>query len=218
LRDGVCVDEALEVAMTVRMSKTGAAVALALLAAACGQQGQQATTSGSVEVNGKPVAISQLERESAQAEKAAQKGSRVLAPAGMPSLLPASVGGYARTDLKSSLGPEPGMARTSARYVKGTSAFVLELTDFAVIGGVGASDDARGVATEHKTATGYEKITTAGGRMVTEQWDTASTSGRYAIVAAERFAISAEGSADSVAVLKAAVETVNAARLRALAG
>ena len=204
--------------MTVRTSKTGAVLALALLAAACGQPGQRTASSGAVEVNGKPVALSQLERESAQAEKAAQKGSRVLAPAGMPTLLPASVGGYARTDVKSSLGPEPGMARASARYVKGASAFVLEVTDFAAIGGVGASDDARGATTERKTATGYERITTAGGRMVTEQWDTASRSGRYAIVAAEKFSISAEGLAESVDVLKAAVETVNAARLRALAG
>ncbi len=54
--------------------------------------------------------------------------------------------------------------------------------------------------------------------MVTEAWDADSRSGRYSIVAADRFAVSAEGSADTVDVLKAAAETVNAARLRALAG
>lgn len=200
-----------------KAARAGAVLAMALIAVACGQQGETAATR-SVEVDGRQVDLQKLEKESAQAEKAAQKGTRVLAPAGLPSLLPASVGGYTRTDVKSGLGPEPGMAKTSARYVKGTSAFVLELTDFGAIGSIGASDDARGVETTQRTATGYEKITTAGGRVVTEQWDTASSSGRYSIVAAERFTVSAEGAAESVDVLKAAVETVNAARLRALAG
>lgn len=204
--------------MTKRIGGTGAVLALALLAAACGPKEQGASSSDAVEVNGKPVAMRQLEKDSEQAELAARKGTRVLPSASLPALLPASVGGYVRSDVKTGLGPEPGMARASARYAKGTSVFVLDVTDFAAVGSVNASDDARGVTTERKTATGYEKITTAAGRLVTEQWDTAAKSGRYAIVAAERFSITAEGSADSVDVLKAAVETVNAARLRALAG
>lgn len=201
-----------------RIGRGGAVAALALLAVACGQKGERSATSGGVEVNGRQVSVRELEKESAQADKAAQNGVRVLASAGMPNLLPATVGGHARTDVKTALGPEPGMAKAGARYVKGSSVFVLEVTDFAAVGSLGASSDAQGAVTERKTAMGYEKITTAGGRMVTEQWDNASKSGRYTIVVAERFAISAEGSADSVDVLKVAVETVNAARLRALAG
>jgi hypothetical protein len=195
----------------------GVAVAVAAVLVGCGRQGEQ-RSSGPIEVNGKPMDLRQLENESERAEKAAQQGTRALAPASLKDLLPASVGGYARGDVSTGLGPEPGMAKARARYVKGTSAFVLEVTDLGAIGAVGAAAEARGVESVRRTATGYEKITTAAGRMVTEEWDTASRSGRYSIVAADRFAISAEGSADTVDVLKAAVETVNAARLRALAG
>nr|WP_295107245.1 hypothetical protein [uncultured Caulobacter sp.] len=200
-----------------RAWRWGVAIAIVATLAACGREGER-KSSGPVEVNGKSVDLRQLERESERAEKAAQKGTRALNPAGLKDLLPASVGGFARGSAATETGPEPNQTKASARYVKGTSAFLLEVTDLGAIGSIGASDDAQGAASTQRTASGYETITTAGGRMVTEAWDTASKSGRYSIVAADRFAISAEGSADTVDVLKAAVETVNAARLRALAG
>lgn len=200
-----------------RAWRSGVAIAIVMAIAGCGKQGEQGS-SGPVEVNGKQVDLRQLEKESQRAEKAAQKGTQALAPAGLKDLLPASVGGFARGPVTSGVGPEPGMAKAGARYVKGTSAFLLEVTDFGAIGSVGASDDAQGSTSTRRTATGYETITTAGGRLITETWDTDSRSGRYSIVVADRFAVSAEGSADTVDVLKAAVETVNAARLRALAG
>jgi hypothetical protein len=190
---------------------------MATALAGCGRQDER-RSSGPVEVNGKTVDLRQLEEESERAEQAALKGTQALAPAGLKDLLPASVGGFARGPVTSGAGPEPGMAKAGARYVKGTSAFVLEVTDFGAIGSIGASDDAQGATSTRRTATGYETVTTAGGRLVTETWDTDSKSGRYSIVAANRFAVSAEGSADTVDVLKAAAETVNAARLRALAG
>lgn len=193
------------------------AIAIAATLTGCGREGER-KLSGPVEVNGKSVDIRQLKRESERAEKAAQKGTRALNPAGLKDLLPASVGGFTRGPAATETGPEPNQTKASARYAKGTSAFLLEVTDLGAIGSIGASGDAQGAASTRRTASGYETITTAGGRMVTEAWETASKSGRYSIVAADRFAISAEGSADSVDVLKAAVETVNAARLRALAG
>lgn len=195
----------------------GVTIAVMAALAGCGREGER-RSSGPVEVNGKSVDIRQLEKESERAEKAAQKGTRALNPAGLKDLLPASVGGFARGPTATETGPEPSVTKASAKYVKGASAFRLEVTDLGAIGSIGASDDAQGAESTQRTASGYETITTAGGRMVTEAWDTGSKSGRYSIVAADRFAISAEGSADTVDVLKAAVETVNAARLRALAG
>lgn len=200
-----------------RAWRCGVAITVVMVVAGCGKPGER-RAAGPVEVNGKTVDLRQLEKESERAEKAALKGTRALAPAGLKDLLPASVGGFARGPVTSGAGPEPGMAKASARYGKGTSAFVLEVTDFGAIGSIGASDDAQGSSSTRRTATGYETVTTAGGRLVTEAWDTDSKSGRYSIVAADRFAVSAEGSADTVDVLRAAVETVNAARLRALAG
>ena len=198
------------------IGRRGAVLALAVLMAACGRQGERQAP-GPVEVDGRQVDLKQLQKDSEQAEKTAREGTRPLAPAGLASLLPTSVGGHARGVVKTETGPEPGMAKARARYVKGTSVFVLEVTDLGAIGVVDASPDAVGAQTTSRTATGYETITTAGGRMVSEQWDGQSRSGRYAVVAADRFSISAEGEAAGVEVLKAAVETVNAARLKALA-
>jgi hypothetical protein len=202
------------------ITRTGAwcvASLAVVLMAGCGREGQQASTA-SVEVDGQRTSVRQLEKDSAKAEKAAQKGLHALTPAGMPTLLPASVGGYTRASAATGLGPEPGMATASARYAKGGAAFQLRLVDFGAIGSIGAEPSAVGATSERKTATSYERVSTAGGRTITEKWDNQAKSGRYSIVAADRFSISAEGSADSVDVLKAAVEAVNAARLRALAG
>ena len=196
-----------------------AAVLATAALAACGRaQPKDPDASARVEVNGGEVAVGQLQKDSARAETAAAKGTRSLAAASLPALLPATVGGFARTDVRSQAGAEPGMTRVSARYVKDGAAFVLEVVDMGAIGSVGASDDAVGAHSTRRTATGYETVTTAAGRTVTEQWDETARTGRYAVVAADRYSIAAEGAADSAAVLKAAVETVNATRLRALAG
>ncbi len=199
-----------------RAWRWGVTIAVAAILAGCGKHDGASSGGGRVEIDGRQVDVKQLQRDVDRAEKVAMKGTRPLAPAGLKDLLPATVDGFARTDVKTEPGQEPGMTKASARYVKATSAFVLEVTDLGAIGGVGAGDDDVGAETLHKTATGYEKVTTAGGRMTSEQWDNASKSGRYAVVAADRYSISAEGAAERVEVLKAAVETVNAARLRAL--
>jgi len=195
-----------------------ATILAATALAACGRpHASDPDASARVEVDGGEVTVGQLQKESARAEVAALKGVRPLAPASLPALLPDTVGGFVRTDVKLQPGGEPGMTTVSARYVKGASAFRLEVVDLGAIGSVGASDDARGATTTRRTSAGYESVTTAGGRTVTEQWNPAARSGRYAVVATDRYSIAAEGQADAVAVLKAAVETVNAARLRALA-
>lgn len=194
-----------------------AAILATAALAACGRaQPKDPDASAKVEVNGGEVTVGQLQKESAKAEVAATKGTQALAPASLPALLPATVGGFARSDVQSQPGSEPGMTKVSARYVKDSAAFTLEVVDLGAIGSVGASDDARGSQTSRRAATGYEAVTTAAGRTVTEQWDDTTKSGRYAVVAADRYSIAAEGAAGSAAVLKAAVETVNAARLKAL--
>lgn len=202
----------------MRKTTWGAVILATAALAACGRsQIHDKDASAKVEVNGGEVTVGQLQKESARADAAATKGTRPLAPASLPALLPATVGGFARTEVKSEAGTEAGMTKVSARYLKAGAGFTLEVVDLGAIGSVGASDDARGSQSTRRTAAGYETVTTAGGRTVTEAWDETARSGRYAVVAADRYSIAAEGAAGSAAVLKAAVETVNAARLRALA-
>jgi hypothetical protein len=200
------------------MIRVWSAVAVAaLVLAACGREGEKASTAP-VEVNGQQTNLRELEKDSARAEKAAVKGTRALTPAGLPALLPASVGHHQRLDVRSETGPEPGMTTAIGRYAKGAQIFELRVTDLGATGSVGAEPSAVGAASERKTPTGYEKVSTAGGRMITEQWNPSAKTGRYSIIAADRFSIAAEGAADDVDVLKVAVETVNGARLRALGG
>ncbi|WP_184719209.1 hypothetical protein [Caulobacter sp.] len=198
------------------MTRAWSAVAVtALMLAGCGPQGDKASTAP-VEVNGQQTNLRELEKASARAEKAAVKGTSALTPAGLPNLLPASVGHHQRVDVRSETGPEPDMTTAIGHYAKGAQVFELRVTDLGAIGSVGAEPSAVGAASERKTATGYEKVSTAAGRTITEQWSTSARTGRYSIVAADRFAISADGAADDVDVLKVAVETVNGARLKAL--
>jgi len=192
------------------------ALAAVTVLAACGRQGP-ADNGKSVEVDGRKTNLGQLRKESERAEKAAVKGTGTLAPTGVKDLLPASVNGYARGPVATKPGLEPGMTTSSARYLKGGVGFMLEVTDDGTAGAIGVNPANVGATSTRKTPTGYETISTAGGRTTTEQWDTATRSGRYAVVAANRYSISADGAADDVSVLKAAVEAVNAARLRALA-
>lgn len=200
------------------MTRVWSAVAVAaLVLAACGPQGEKASTAP-VEVDGQQTNLRELEKDSARAEKAAAKGTRALAAAGLPALLPASVGHHQRVDVRGETGPEPGMTTAIGRYAKGGQIFELRVTDLGAIGSIGAEPSAVGAISARKTATGYEKVSTAGGRTITEQWNPSAKTGRYSIVAAERFSIVADGAADDVDVLKVAVETVNGARLRALGG
>ena len=74
-----------------------------------------------------------------------------------------------------------------------------------------------GARQSKETADGYEKVSTVNGRLVSEEWNRESKSGKYSLVVADRFAVSAEGSAGSVEDLKQAVQAVDAGRLEALA-
>ncbi len=200
------------------MSRIRSALVATLLVtslAAC--QKRDAEAHKSLEVNGRSTDLAELRKDAAQAEKGALKGTRPIAPATLPSLLPASVAGYARGPVEAEPGSEPGMNQAQARYAKGPSSFSLQVTDLGAIGAVGAPASDVGATSTRKTPTGYETISTAGGRTTTEAWDVASKSGRYSIFSAGRYTIAAEGAADDVTVLKAAVEAANAERMKALA-
>ena len=202
----------------MRCKAWGATILAAAALAACGRSPtKDPDASARVEVNGAEVTVGQLQKDSARAETAAGKGTRPWAANRLPALLPATVGGFARGDVRSQAGPEPGATKVNARYAKGAASFTLEVVDLGAIGSVEASENAVGALSTRRTATGYETVTTAAGRIVTEQWDDSAKTGRYAVVVADRYSIVAEGAADGPTVLKAAVETVNAARLRALA-
>lgn len=211
-----------------------AAVVLSLLAAAIaapiagmfagGMMGGSETVSGSVTVPGVGTvdmgkfndASKQMEVAAKRMEAAASGGpAAAVDPAALQALLPARIGGYARTETESA--SMSAGAHASARYEAGDKSFRLEVTDMAAMGALGGLAAALNVQSNRQTATGYEKTQTIGGRMVSEEWDNQASDGKYATTVANRFMVEADGNANSIDELKAAVAAVGLDRLEAMA-
>jgi hypothetical protein len=63
-----------------------------------------------------------------------------------------------------------------------------------------------------------ERTGREGGRMVHEQWDSASKNGEYSVILGNRFVVKVEGSADSLGDLKSAAGSIDLGGLEALKG
>ncbi len=137
-------------------------------------------------------------------------------PAALQNLLPASVGGWNRTEVQSSGGGAMGVniSEATARFASSDQSFRLKITD---TGAMGALAGMVNVNESKQTATGYEKTMMQDGNMVTEKWDNSSNSGTYSVLVAKRFMVEAEGSAPNIDTLKGAVTSVNIGQLASLA-
>lgn len=145
---------------------------------------------------------------------------QALAPDVLQGLLPGAIGALARTEVSSSSAGAAGIggSNAEARYGSGDQSITLEITDMAAMGGIAALGTAFNVQSSRQTETGYEKTSTVDGRMVTEKWDNGSKSGRYGTLVGNRFMVEADGSnVGSIDVLKAAVASIDLARLEAAA-
>ena len=101
-------------------------------------------------------------------------------------------------------------------YQKGDGSIRLEITDLGGAGALAGMASAFKVRSSKETATGYEKVSTTGGRIVTEEYDHAAKRGKYAAVVGSRFAVEARGEQVAMNDLTAAVDSVNLAQLEAL--
>ena len=179
------------------------------------------SVSGTVNVPGVgSVDMGKLEEASKQMEKAANSGPVTAAdPSSLAGLLPASIGGFQRTSIEnSSVGAGGfGGSQAEARYEAGGSGFNLRVTDMGAAGAFTGMAAAMNVNSSKSDANGYEKTSTGNGRLVIEKWNNADKSGTYSTTVANRFMVEAEGKADSIDGLKAAVASVDPTRLEALA-
>lgn len=181
--------------------------------------------SGNVTVPGfGSVNLDKLNEASRQMEAAARdlesgKGQAPVDPAQLAALLPSSLAGLARTGLESSSGGIGGIggSKASARYGKGDASLTLEVTDLAAMGGFAAMGSALNIQSSRETDTGYERVGTVDGRMVTEKWDASSRRGKYNVIVANRFVVEAEGRGIDMRDLKSAVGKVNLRTLEKLA-
>ncbi len=150
---------------------------------------------------------------------AAQAGTAppAVQPDALKALLPAALNGFARGDVTAESTGAAGMntSHAEAVYTRGDGSITLNVTDAGALGGVMGMAGALGLNSSKETSTGYEKVSTANGRMTTEEYDRAARTGKLAVVAG-RMAISAEGRGVSMDDLKAAVSSIDMNRASAL--
>jgi hypothetical protein len=173
---------------------------------------------GSVEINGHKVDMGQMQAAANRAEQLSKQPQKPVAIDDLKALLPIDLSGYERSNLETSSSGtgdvQIGLAK--ADYRKGEASFQLSVTDLGPMGAMAALASGMGAQQTKETADGYEKIATIDGRLVSEEWNRQSKFGKYSVVVADRFAVGAEGTADSVDDLKRAVQAVDAGRLEAL--
>jgi hypothetical protein len=197
-----------------------------------GFTGAAAPAEGTISFGGAKVDIGKLEQASKQMEATAKQmeasvsgvpgaaGEGVKAVPGetLKALLPA-VAGYNRSEITSETNSVGGFSgsKAEARYEKGDARMTVEIVDMGAAGALAGLAGAVKVDHSKETATGYEKVSTTGGRIITEEYDRSAKSGKYGAMVGSRFAVEARGEQVAMNDLKGAVDAVNLAQLEALA-
>ena len=172
---------------------------------------------GSVDMDKLNAAAKQMEDAARDMESG--KGQQPIDPATLAKFLPSSIAGLERTGIESSAGGVGGIGGSQARasYGSGDSTATLEVTDIAAMGGFAAMGSALNIQSNQETETGYERVHTVDGRMVTETWDKESRSGSYNVIVGNRFVVEAAGQGVDMDDLKKAVALVGLSDLEKLA-
>lgn len=175
--------------------------------------GPVAQSGGSVTIPGVgTIDTGKMEQAARDMELAATENSGgPIEPSALQALLPANIGSYQRTAIES-MRAGPG-SLAEATYTAGDKRFTLKVTDAAMVGAMAALGTAFGVEANREDADGYERTSTKDGNLVVEKWDRAARNGSFMTMVAKRFMIEADGDADSIDELKAAVATIDQGKL-----
>lgn len=140
-----------------------------------------------------------------------------LAPERLKAFIPESLDGMPRTEFSSERNNAMGMQISEARGTFANEAgrsVKVEITDTGSAKGFLGLAKWAGVEGEKQTDSGYEKTYRDDGRLIHEEWH--GTRGEYTVVIADRFTVQAEGYADSIDQLKAAVSDLDLSGLEDL--
>ncbi|MBW8734140.1 MAG: YIP1 family protein [Asticcacaulis sp.] len=173
---------------------------------------------GSVDLNKMQAATQQMEAQ-ASAMQNGTANVKTADPQALLALIPESFMGVARSDTSTDSGGAGGVAvaNAEATYAVNGGSVRLKITDMGSMSGFGAMAQAMNVNHTQTTETGYEKVESKDGRMVSEKYDNNSKSGTYSVMAGSRIAVEAEGSGVDMATLKSLVNAVDLNRAQALA-
>lgn len=146
-------------------------------------------------------------------------GAPAVSTDALKALLPLSVAGYTRGEITAESGGAGmvNMANAKAEYVKGDARMTVAVSDTGAMGALGGIVGAMGVNSNKETSTGYEKVSSVGGRMINEEYDRSARSGKYSVMQG-RAMVAAEGSnGATMDDLKAAVAAVDPGRVAQIA-
>jgi len=188
---------------------------------------------GSVDLGKLDAAAKAIEVNSNQAQAQVQAGGNSgggavavtgtvtpVAGTALQALLPATLGGMARTEVASNSAAVAGMAgsEADATYSAGAGKQIsLKVSDMGSMAALATLGGAVQINKQTQTATGYEKVSTVNGQITDESYDTSSKSGKYSVMVASRFLVEADGNGVGMDDLKGAVGAINPGALQGLA-
>ncbi len=160
------------------------------------------------------------EKMAAANDKAQNGKATALPPKRLAMMLPAELpGGLVQSNLKTSgtsIGGV-GASSASASYGDGDSRIDLTITDLGVAGSLAALGSALNVESESQNGSVIERTGKIDGRMAMVRFDSARKDGRYGMIVGDRFNIEADGQANSVEALRAALDRIDIDALEAIA-
>lgn len=172
-------------------------------------------TTASDELSGKltvpgggTVDLEKLQEATNQMEAAASGKAPPVAPDRMKALLPETIGGYQRTAIESVAAGAMG-STAQGTYTAGDKSFTLRIADMSALGALSGLGAAMGVEQSKEDAESYERTRSVNGQLQTEAWNKTSNSGKFGTTINNRFLIEADGSAENLDELKAAVNAID---------
>ena len=134
----------------------------------------------------------------------------------LPAALP---GGMVQTNTRSSGTSIGGVGASSATasYGDGDKSIDLIITDLGVAGSLATLGNAMNIESESQNGSIFEKMGRIDGRLTTIRYDSARKDGRYGIIVGDRFNVQADGYADSIEDLRAAVNRIDIEALETIA-
>ncbi|KHK91002.1 Yip1 family protein [Novosphingobium malaysiense] len=170
---------------------------------------EESSMDGTISIPGVgSVDTGKLEQMGKQMEDAASGKTKAVPVSELKDLLPESIGPYTRTSMET-VGAGTMGASAEAKYSADDKTFTLQIADFHGMGAVAAMGSAMGFEQSKEDADSYEKTGTVDGQMQSESWNRKTQRGKFGRMVDNRFLVEAEGSANSIEELKAAVAEID---------
>lgn len=150
----------------------------------------------------------EVEKMQRQVEAAVSGETKPLGLDELKGLMPDKLGAYERVAIQATSLGQMGSSGEGT-YRSGDRQFRLTITDMGAVGAIAGIASQFGVEQDREDENGYERTGTVDGQMQTEQWNRTSNRGKFGKVFANRFLIEADGNAQSIDELKAAVNAID---------